>query len=183
MLDPRVIDPGQELVGYSGMDDATITQIVRVLQSVRRWREAEQRMSLDSRSRMKLNENDMKALRFLVACKNEGIIVTPRIIAEHLGISSASTTKLLDRLAAAGHVERAPHPTDRRALMITIAQRTHERVRDTVGRTHARRFDVAAGLAPAEREVVIRFLDALSSTGDDSETLSDAVRSAPESAG
>ncbi len=175
MLDPRVIDPQQELVDYSGMEDAEIAQIVRVLQSVRRWREIEQRMSLNSRNRMKLNENDMKALRFLVVCKNEGLVATPGAIAEHLGISSASTTKLLDRLAAAGHIERAPHPTDRRALMITIAQRTHEQVRDTVGRAHARRFDVAAGLAPDEREVVIRFLDALSATGDDFQTLPDTT--------
>jgi len=166
MIDPRVLDPGQELVDYSGMDDAEITQVVRVLHSIRRWRETEQRISLSSRNDMHLNENDMKALHFLVVCKNEGIIATPGTIAEHLGISSASTTKLLDRLTAAGHIERAPHPTDRRALTIVITQRTHEQVRDTVGRTHARRFDVAAALAPAERELVIRFLDALSSTGD-----------------
>ncbi|WP_349897825.1 MarR family winged helix-turn-helix transcriptional regulator [Parafrigoribacterium soli] len=164
ILDPRVVDPKQELVDYSGMDDAEISQIVRVLQSIRRWREAEQRMSLSSRNHMKLNENDMKALRFLVICKNEGLIATPGNLAEHLAISSASTTKLLDRLTAAGHIERSPHPSDRRALMITITQHTHEQVRDTVGRTHARRFDVAADLTPDEREVVIRFLDNLSNT-------------------
>ena len=83
-----------------------------------------------------------------------------------MNISTASTTKLLDRLAAAGHVTRSPHPTDRRALMITITERTHEQVRDTVGRTHARRFDVAARLTPAERETVIGFLNDLSDTGD-----------------
>jgi DNA-binding MarR family transcriptional regulator len=182
MLDPRVVDPRQELVDYSGMDDAEIAQVVRVLQSIRRWREAEQRMSLSSRNQMKLNENDMKALRFLVVCKNVGLIATPGNIAEHLAISSASTTKLLDRLAAAGHIERSAHPSDRRALMITISQHTHEQVRDTVGRTHARRFDVAASLAPNEREVVIRFLDGLSSTSDDVQEHQDAAVSDPESA-
>jgi hypothetical protein len=50
--------------------------------------------------------------------------------------------------------------------MVTIAKRTHEQVRDTVGRTHARRFEVAARLTPDEREVVIRFLNDLSGTGD-----------------
>lgn len=175
MLDPRVVDPKQELVDYSDMNDEEIAQVVRVLQSIRRWREAEQKMSVSSRSHMKLNENDMKALRFLVICKNKGLVATPGTLAEHLSISSASTTKLLDRLAVAGHIERSAHPTDRRALMITITQHTHEQVRDTVGRTHARRFDVAANLTSDEREVVIRFLNDLSSTSDDAQEFEDAA--------
>ena len=164
MLDPRVIDPDQQLVDYSTLSEAEIAQIVRVLVGIREWREAEQRISLQSRNNMRLNETDMKALRFLVVSKNQGVVVTPGALAEHLNISSASTTKLLDRLANAGHIDRSPHPTDRRALMITITQRTHEQVRDTVGRTHARRFDVAKRLTAEEREVVIRFLNDLSGT-------------------
>jgi DNA-binding MarR family transcriptional regulator len=131
---------------------------------------------------MKLNENDMKALRFLVVCKNEGLIATPGGLAEHLSISSASTTKLLDRLAAAGHVERSAHPSDRRALMITITQQTHEQVRDTVGRTHARRFDVAAKLSPEDREVVIRFLNDLSNTSDEAQELQGEAAVRPQNA-
>lgn len=166
MLDPRLIDPDQELVDFSGMDEAEIAQIVRVLVGIRHWRESEQRMSFKSRTDMQLNETDMRALRFLVATGNQGIIVTPGALAEHLNISTASTTKLLDRLSVGGHIERAPHPTDRRSLAITITKQTHEQVRDTVGKTHARRFGVAARLTPDEREVVIRFLNDLSATGD-----------------
>jgi DNA-binding MarR family transcriptional regulator len=167
LLDPRVIDPGEELVAYDGLDDDEIAQIVRVLVGIREWREAEQEIRFRSRADMKLNETDMKALRFLVAAKNQGTIATPKMLADHLGISTASTTKLLDRLSAAGHIERAPHPTDRRALMITITQHTHEQVRDSVGRLHAHRWEVAAALSPGEREVVIRFLEQLSDTGAD----------------
>ncbi len=162
MLDPRVIDPNQELVDYSAMDEDEIAQIVRVLTGIRRWRESEQEMSFESRSGMRLNETDMRALRFIIVAKNQGVVVTPGALAEHLDISTASTTKLLDRLEVAGHIERSPHPTDRRALAITITQHTHERVRESVGKPHARRFEVAAKLSPAEREVVIRFLSELS---------------------
>ncbi|WP_233563643.1 MarR family winged helix-turn-helix transcriptional regulator [Cryobacterium tepidiphilum] len=164
MLDPRVIDPNEELVHYAGMGEEEITQVVRVLRGIRRWREAEQALSFASRAHMRLNETDMKALRFLVVAKNQGTIVTPGSLAEHLNISTASTTKLLDRLEAAGHIVRSPHPTDRRALMITISQSAHEEVRESVGRSHARRFEVAAALTPGERDVVIRFLDAMSDT-------------------
>ena len=162
MLDPRVIDPRQELVDYSAMDESEIGQIVRLLSGMRRWRESEQAISLESRSHMRLNETDMQALRFLIVSKNQGVIVTAGNLTDYLKISTASTTKLLDRLAAAGHIERSPHPTDRRALAITITQSTHERVRETVGRTHARRFEAASRLNPEEREVVIRFLEDLS---------------------
>ncbi|HEY0258589.1 MAG TPA: MarR family transcriptional regulator [Lacisediminihabitans sp.] len=166
MLDPRILDPHQELVDYSGLDEAEIAQVVRVLLGIRRWREAEQAVSFRSRNSLDLNETDMKALRFLVASKNQDVVVTPGALAEHLNISTASTTKLLDRLAAAGHIERSPHPTDRRAKMITITKQTHEQVRETIGRTHARRFDAAARLTPAERETVIRFLEDLSGSDD-----------------
>jgi DNA-binding MarR family transcriptional regulator len=162
LLDPRVIDPRQEMVSYEGKDQAEIEQIVRVLTAVREWREAEARSSEQSRGYMKLNETDMQALRFIIASANQGVIVTPGALAEHLKISTASTTKLLDRLAAAGHVTRAAHPTDRRALTITITDETHKTVRRTVGNMHAHRFNAASRLSPEEREVVIRFLEDLS---------------------
>ena len=181
MLDPRVIDPDQQLVDYSTLSEAEIAQIVRVLVGIRQWREAEQHLSLQSRNHMHLNETDMKALRFLVVAQNQGRIATPGALAEHLNISSASTTKLLDRLSAAGHIDRSPHPTDRRALMITITKHTHEQVRATVGRSHARRFDVAKRLTPDEREIVIRFLSDLSDTTSAPESEDSAEVPAGES--
>jgi len=124
-----MLDPKQEIVSTSGLSEDEVGQVVRVLDAIREWREAEQRLSLESRNDMQLGENDMKALRFLVLCKNQNIVATPGALAEHLAVSSAATTKLLDRLEAAGHIQRSPHPTDRRAITITITQSTHEQVR------------------------------------------------------
>ncbi|MCX7522650.1 MarR family transcriptional regulator [Microbacterium sp. STN6] len=162
MLDPRVLDPGQELVNHGDLSDDELAQVVRLMVALRAWREAEQRISLDSRSRMHLNETDMKALRFLIGAKAQHLQVTAGALSDHLGISTAATTKLLDRLAAAGHIERSPHPRDRRALTISITDRTHEEVRDSVGRQHARRYEAAVRLTAEEREVVIRFLQDVS---------------------
>ncbi|MBB5633618.1 DNA-binding MarR family transcriptional regulator [Cryobacterium mesophilum] len=165
MIDPRYIDPDQVLIPRGGMDPAELEAVISVLSAVRRWREAEERMSEESRRQMHLGDNDMKAMRFIIVSTNWGTSATPGMIAEHLGISTASTTKLLDRLAAAGHITRTPHPADRRAIVITVNERAHDEVQERVGRLHARRFQVAAKLAPEEREVVIRFLDDLSATG------------------
>ncbi|GHD46526.1 MarR family transcriptional regulator [Mycetocola manganoxydans] len=162
MLDPRVIDPGEELVKRSAMDDDEVDSIVDVLAALRTWREAEQAMSEESQRHMKLNATDMKALRFLMASRNTGAVVTPGLLAETLKISTASTTKLLDRLERAGHVLRSPHPTDRRALAITITDATRTDARESVGRMHARRFEAVAKLTRDERDVVVRFLTDLS---------------------
>lgn len=165
-LDPRVIDPSQELVNRTAMDDAEVDSVIGVLAALRTWRETEQEMSEASQRHMKLNATDMKALRFLMASRNAGAVVTPGLLAETLRISTASTTKLLDRLERAGHVLRSPHPTDRRALMITVTDATRADARESVGRIHARRFEAAARLNPEEREIVIRFLTDLSTAGE-----------------
>ncbi|RWR16318.1 MarR family transcriptional regulator, partial [Agrococcus lahaulensis] len=47
---------------------------------------------------MKLGENDMRAIRFMMAVAREGRPVTSTMIAQHLGISGPSVTKMLDRL-------------------------------------------------------------------------------------
>src|SRR5690606_24522689 len=122
------------------MAEADVRQVGRVMAALAALREAEQRLAEASQRYMKLNRNDMRALHYLIAAKNRGVIATPGAIAEHLGISTASTTKLLDRLERGGHVTREPHPTDRRALAIAITPETHEAAVATVGRQHAKRF-------------------------------------------
>lgn len=134
-------------------------------------------MSEASQRYMKLGETDMRALRLLIAAQRQGVVVTPGSIAEHLAISTASTTKLLDRLERGGHIRRLPHPTDRRSLTIEITDDTRAAARETVGRAHARRFDVVAALSPEERAVVADFFDALEATAVTS--YDDAIRAEP----
>jgi DNA-binding MarR family transcriptional regulator len=174
MMDPRVLDPHQEIVRRAGMDDADVDQVVGVLEALRRWRETERRMSEASQRYMKLGETDMRALRFVIAMQNHGRVVTPGAIAEHLGITTASTTKLIDRLAAGDHVRRSPHPSDRRSLAIEVTEGTRRAARESVGRSHARRFDAAARLTADEREVVTRFLEDLAGSGAGDDAGDDA---------
>lgn len=120
-------DPHQELVDRSDLSEADIQQISDVMAALGRLREAEQRLSDASLRYMKLNQSDMRALHYLIVCANHGVIATPGAIASRLNISTASTTKLLDRLERAGHVTRRAHPpSDRRALAIAITPETHE---------------------------------------------------------
>lgn len=152
-------DPRSKLIDRSAMSPAQISQISDVMAALGRLREAEQQLSDASLKYMKLNQTDMRALHYLIVCGNRGEIATPGAIATHLKISSASTTKLLDRLERANHIARRPHPTDRRALAITITAETHDAAMNTVGRQQAKRFHAAARLTPDEQLTVIGFLD------------------------
>lgn len=152
-------DPDSRLIDRSGVSPEELRHIGELMASLGRLRDAEQRLTEASLKYMKLNRTDMRALHFLIACRHRGVQATPGEISQHLGISSASTTKLLDRLEKGGHITRTPHPTDRRALLIAVTPETHEAAMNTVGRQQARRFHAAARLTAAERESVIRFLD------------------------
>jgi DNA-binding MarR family transcriptional regulator len=152
-------DPLHRLADREGLSEAELGQINELMAALARLRGAEERLSDASLRYMKLNPSDMRALHYLIVCANSGVIATPGAIAAHLEISTASTTKLLDRLERAGHVARQPHPTDRRALAIAITPETHEAATEAVGRQHAGRFVAAARLTPAERDIVVRFLN------------------------
>jgi len=121
--------------------------------------EAERTLMKATQDYMKLSETDMRALHFVILSQNRDVIATPGAIAAHLGVSTASTTKLLDRLERGGHILRHPHPTDRRALAITVTDEARRAASDSVGRQQSRRFYAAARLTAPEREVVTRFLD------------------------
>lgn len=158
IYDVEASDPRGSLIDREGVAPEDLRQIAVLMGALGDLRDAEQKLSLASRRYMRLNDTDMRALHYLIVCANRGATATPGGIATHLGISTASTTKLLDRLEKGGHIRRSPHPTDRRALAISITAETREAAMETVGRQQAKRFYSAARLSSEERDVVIRFL-------------------------
>ncbi|HKT56591.1 MAG TPA: MarR family transcriptional regulator [Microbacterium sp.] len=97
-------------------DDA----VLALLRAVRDFGDAHDRMNGALKHGMDMNLTDLATLRLLIMREEQGRPVTPADIARHLRISTASTTKLLDRLTAAGHVARSKHPTDGRALVVGL---------------------------------------------------------------
>ncbi len=150
-----------DLIERTGMCDDDVAQCMRVMNALHEWQEEARALSDASQRYMKLNESDMRAIRMIMRAQRRGRIVTPKDIAHEVGISSASTTKLVDRLVATGHLVRTPHPTDRRTICIEVTEHTRRSAHDTIGRQHARRFAAAAAMGDHDREAVIRFLAAL----------------------
>lgn len=155
-------DPKSELIDRSALSPEDAEQISNLMKALGRLRDAEQHISTLSQKYMKLGRNEMKALHFLMVAGNTNTLTTPSAIAQHLNISSASTTKLLDRLEAGHHIVRSAHPTDRRALTISVTEETRQSAMDTVGRQQAKRFGAASRLTRDERDIVIRFLNEMS---------------------
>lgn len=143
------------------VSDADLGEIMALTNSLAQLREAERKLSESSRSVMNLSAQEMRALQFLVVSLRRGEIVTPSTLASHLGISPASTTKLLNRLERGHLISRVLHPSDRRALKIEVSPQAQALTQRSVGRQQARRFHAAVRLTSAERAVVTKFLDAL----------------------
>ncbi|WP_430645878.1 MarR family winged helix-turn-helix transcriptional regulator [Agromyces sp. GXS1127] len=149
---------GSDSSGYwYGPDDARIGS-VDVLNLLRRYRAADQEMRRRTRDSMGMGETDLLALRYVLRAEREGEMLTPGVLAKLLGISTASTTVLIDRLARSGHLVRRPHPSDRRSLVVGSTTGSDAEVRATLGRMHQAMIEVADGLAPDELAVVARFL-------------------------
>lgn len=172
MSESEEIIPGRADVRYFSNDsalvardhhlsEADLAQCVRVMEALHDWQEAARALSEASKRYMKLNESDMRAIRLLIRAQKQEQIVTPKVIAREVGISSASTTKLIDRLVAGKHIVRVPHPSDRRTTRIEVTNQTRQAAQETIGRQHARRFTAATAMKSEDRETVIRFLETL----------------------
>lgn len=83
---------------------------------------------------------------------------TPTELARQVQVSTAAMTLVLDRLEAAGHVTRGPHPTDRRKVSIRAATASVRWAQDIVAPLIDGVEAVVSDLDAADRAVVSTFL-------------------------
>ncbi|WP_295123652.1 MarR family winged helix-turn-helix transcriptional regulator [uncultured Leifsonia sp.] len=134
---------------------------INVLEHIRAYGAADSAMQRRSEKTMRMNENDISALRYLLRAHERGVTVGPRELAEYLGIQSSSITVLLDRLERAGHIRREPSPFDRRALIIIPTAPTSDLHRAILGDVREELVEVASSLTPEDAETVVEFMDRL----------------------
>jgi DNA-binding MarR family transcriptional regulator len=154
-----------------------------LLEALRSFRHADEAMRLRASRDMDMNLTDLRALRHVIARTQREDPVTPRGLATYLGISTASTTKLLDRLSASGHLERRPHPGDRRSVVVVATDEAHHEVRERLTRMHARMLAIAEAVPVASRDAVREFLLAMAaelSREHDDEAARSVAHDAPQ---
>jgi len=141
--------------------------VMEVLRAVRAFSDAMERMHSGMKGDMDMNATDVAALRMLIMRENRGESVSPHEVARHLRISTASTTKLLDRLTSSGHLERRPHPNDRRARVVVLTEASREAFYRHFGERLRGMRSVALPYTEGELRVISRFLGEMSEVMDD----------------
>ncbi len=85
--------------------------------------------------------------------------LTPGELGDRLALTSGAVTALIDRLERHGWVERVPHATDRRSVVVRRARKSSEapRLYEAYGK---RLFEAAAVLSEREIDACVAFLEA-----------------------
>jgi len=144
---------------------------VELLTMMRRYRASEVAMRERTRRSMGMNATDMEAVRFLLRAGERGQQVRPGDLTAHLGITSASTTAVLKRLVASGHVERRADPNDGRGVLLVATGHTDDEVRTELTDVHARMIAAAERLSPQTIDEMRAFfadvIDAMDADGSE----------------
>jgi DNA-binding MarR family transcriptional regulator len=111
-----------------------------------------------------LHRTDLNGLRVVMSSGDEP--VTPRRLSQALQLSAPATSAMLDRLERLGHVERRPHPHDRRSVVVVATDHAHTVGASMFGRVGSRMAPVLASRSAGELAVIAQFLeDASAATG------------------
>lgn len=152
---------------YGAAEEDRRRRAVDVLQAFRVYRAAEIAMRRRTRESMSMGENELLVLRYLLKANTEGRSVSPSELTRYLGVSTASTTAIIDRLEKSGHVKRTPHPSDRRSIHVVATAESDAEVRATLGRMHERMMSAVIDMTPEESEIVIACLARLQEAVDE----------------
>ena len=99
--------------------------------------------------------------------------LTQRELGDRLFLSSAGVTVLVDRLERSGWVTRAPHPSDRRAVLLELKRDALGELPEPLAAYHATVAAAARNIRGECREAVAEFLSAVT---NDAATRAEALR-------
>ena len=104
--------------------------------------------------RLNLNITDSECLS-LLSIKG---VLTPTELARYTGLTTGSTTAMLDRLERAGYIKRRPNPADRRGILIEIDRRWQETAGPLVAGVQQAHRELITGYTATELDVIADFL-------------------------
>jgi DNA-binding MarR family transcriptional regulator len=125
--------------------------------AVERLRLSEARLSRRRQTDCGPSENARAAMRYILERADDGEAATPSEIAQHVGVSAASVTGMLDRLHAGGLISFEANPRDRRSKLVVPFDRSIDLA--DVDPLTARIRDYAEKLSDEEARHVAEFLD------------------------
>lgn len=138
-----------------------------VLEALREYGRADLDMRRRMADGMEVGVTDTRALQLVIAAERQGVPATARDLATGLGITTASTAKLLNRLEESGHIRRTPNAADGRSVHIIATAHAHEEVRSRLGVMHERMREVTTRFSREEIDIIVRFLREMTQILDD----------------
>lgn len=96
------------------------------LRGIQALHDAMDHMVSRMRRDMDINPSDLRALRMMSVRELRGVPVTPQDISEHLGVTTAATTAVVNRLINHGYVTRSVHPEDARSRVLHLTPAANE---------------------------------------------------------
>ena len=111
--------------------------------------------------------------RTLVILSNRGP-VNLATLAGLLGVQPSATGRMVDRLVAAGLIDRLPHPTSRRELLAALTKRGREVVRQVTAYRRAEIAAIVEKMPPPERQGLVRALTSFTAAGGEPDAHLDA---------
>ncbi|MFF2437822.1 MarR family transcriptional regulator [Streptomyces sp. NPDC058107] len=111
-------------------------------------------------SRHGMHPTDVRALICLLDAERAGTDATAGWLGAQLGLNSAGTTAVIDRLERLGHLTRTRDPRDRRRVLMTVDPRAVELGRSFFGPLIDNPVAVLRDFNESETAAVRRFLSA-----------------------
>ena len=111
--------------------------------------------------------------RTLVILANRGPI-NLATLAGLLGVQPSATGRMVDRIVAAGLIDRLPHPTSRRELLAALTRRGREVVRRVTAHRRAEIAAIVEKMPTPERHGLVRALTAFTVAGGEPDVQLDA---------
>ncbi|WP_405656861.1 MarR family winged helix-turn-helix transcriptional regulator [Streptomyces sp. RK9] len=105
-----------------------------------------------------MHTTDVRALICLLDAGRAGDLLTPGRLGAQLGLNSAGTTSVIDRLERAGHLERLPDAHDRRRVRLKVSEQAVALGQGHFGPLIARTLDLLSTFDESEAAAVRRFL-------------------------
>jgi len=106
--------------------------------------------------RMTMNSTDALAIEYIAL---SATALSPGELGERLAITRSSTTEVIDRLVAAGHVERIRDERDRRRFRLIPTAQAKNRVRAEISPLVGALNEASAGFSSSERLAISTYLD------------------------
>ena len=115
-----------------------------------------------NRRRRSIADLSASAFETLAILDGAGEPLSGHVIAERLLVTSASMTSILDTLERRGLVWRSAHPTDRRKVLIHLADEAREIVDRMLPSVHRTATEAFADLTEQDRETLVTLLATVS---------------------